>query len=74
IPKVQKPYTPHTQTLTKQKRAHTAQAEEKSLKIDFRYKRYKEKKLYYFVKTSSGRYTRCISVSAKCSLFISKKE
>ncbi|EMD70244.1 hypothetical protein COCSADRAFT_342428, partial [Bipolaris sorokiniana ND90Pr] len=56
------------------KRARAARAEEKGFKIDFRYKRYKEKKLHYFVKTSSSCYTGCILVSAKCSLFISEKE
>ncbi|KAK1918288.1 hypothetical protein P3342_001205 [Pyrenophora teres f. teres] len=42
--------------------------------MDFRCKRCEEKKLRCFVETSSGRCAGCISVGAKCSLFVPKEE
>ncbi|KAH6857624.1 hypothetical protein B0T12DRAFT_499761, partial [Alternaria alternata] len=59
---------------TKQKRARTARVEQEGLKIEFCCKRCKEKKLRCFVETTSSRCASCISVGAKCSLFVSKQE
>ncbi|EMD62884.1 hypothetical protein COCSADRAFT_37768 [Bipolaris sorokiniana ND90Pr] len=42
--------------------------------MTFRYKRYEEKGLRCFVDTATGRYASCISVKAKYSLFVTKKE
>ncbi|EMD58721.1 hypothetical protein COCSADRAFT_41826 [Bipolaris sorokiniana ND90Pr] len=42
--------------------------------MEFRCKRCEEKKLRYFVETTSGRCASCISVGAKCSLFVSEEE
>ena len=40
----------------------------------YRYKRYKEKKLRYFIDTATGRCAGCISIRAECSLFVSEEE
>ncbi|EOA84407.1 uncharacterized protein SETTUDRAFT_169794 [Exserohilum turcica Et28A] len=42
--------------------------------MDFRCKRCEEKNLRCFVETTSSRCAGCISVAAKCSLFVSKQE
>ncbi|EMD63363.1 hypothetical protein COCSADRAFT_38214 [Bipolaris sorokiniana ND90Pr] len=42
--------------------------------MEFRCKRYKEKKLRYFIETTTGRCASCIFVSTKYSLFVSKEE
>ncbi|KAL6161079.1 hypothetical protein ACJBU6_00212 [Exserohilum turcicum] len=74
MPKVQKSRAPRPYTSTDQKRARAARAEQEGVEMDFRYKRCEEKNLRCFVETSSSRCARCISVSAKCSLFVSEKE
>ena len=42
--------------------------------MEFRCKRYKEKKLRYFIETTTGYCAGYISISTKCSLFISEEE
>ena len=74
MPKVQKSRGPRSQSSTEQKRARAARVEQEGLEIDFRCKRCEEKKLRCFVETTSGRCAGCISVGAKCSLFVSKEE
>ena len=44
------------------------------LEIDFYYKRYKEKNLYYFIKIKTSYYIGYITILANYSLFISKEE
>ncbi|EMD92699.1 hypothetical protein COCHEDRAFT_1021347, partial [Bipolaris maydis C5] len=55
------------------KRARASRAEEEGIKIDFRCKRCKEKKIRYFVKTSSGRCAGCISVGAECKIQVKQE-
>ncbi|EMD69044.1 hypothetical protein COCSADRAFT_31820 [Bipolaris sorokiniana ND90Pr] len=46
----------------------------KGNEMTFRCKRCKEKGLYCFMDTATGRYAGCISVKADCSLFVTEKE
>ncbi|EFQ88709.1 hypothetical protein PTT_15325 [Pyrenophora teres f. teres 0-1] len=74
MPKIQKSRAPRPYSSTDQKRARAVRVEQEGLEMDFRCKRCEEKKLRCFVETSSGRCAGCISVGAKCSLFVSKEE
>ncbi|KAL7771459.1 hypothetical protein CFE70_001402 [Pyrenophora teres f. teres 0-1] len=65
MPKVSKSRAPRPYSSTDQKRARAARVEQEGLEIDFRCKRYEEKKLRCFVETSSS---RC------ASLFVPEEE
>ena len=76
MPKDKPPYRlRHRNKTSKEERLnYTNRAIIESLKIDFRYRRYEEKGLRYFVETKIGRYARCIIVSTNYSLFILEEE
>ena len=74
MPKVPSSRRNRTQNSTAERRARAARVEQESLEMDFRCKRCEEKNLRCFVKTTSSRCASCISVAAKCSLFVSKQE
>ncbi|KAH6852700.1 hypothetical protein B0T12DRAFT_352792, partial [Alternaria alternata] len=59
---------------TSKRRACANYVKEQGLEITFCCKRCKEKILRCFVDTATGRCASCISVKAKCSLFVSKEE
>ncbi|OAG13197.1 hypothetical protein CC77DRAFT_951502 [Alternaria alternata] len=74
MPKVQPVCRNRTQNSTTKRRACADCVKEKNLEIPFRCKRCKEKNLRCFVDTASSRCASYISVSAACSLFITKEE
>ena len=57
-------------TSTQKRRNRALKAQEKSVEIDFRYKRCKKENLYCFIDTYTGHYTSYIATHAKYTLFI----
>jgi len=74
MPKVSESRGPRPETLTVQRRNRASRVEEEGLEMSFRCRRCEEKSLRCFVKTTTSRCAGCISVSAKCSLFVSEEE
>ena len=74
MPKVQSSRRVRPKNSTRQRQARADRIQLQENEITFRYKYYKEKGLYYFVDTATGRYTGCISIKANYSLFVTKEE
>ena len=74
MPKVQPVRRNRAQNSTAKRRARADRVKEQNLEMPFRCKRCEEKNLRCFVDTVSSRCAGCISVSATCSLFVTKEE
>jgi hypothetical protein len=74
MPKIPPTRRVRPQNLTVERRARADRVREQGREMTFRYKRYKEKNLCYFVNTATGHYASYISMKAKCSLFVTKEE
>ena len=74
MPKVQPVCCNCAQNSTAKRRARADCVKEKNLEMPFCCKRCEEKNFCCFVDTATGRCAGCISVSAKCSLFVPEEE